>query len=289
MAERKKLEEYVLSPIQPSKTEIREKQRESRKKMKSQDIWDALRGEDGDDGISVEKAEINKEGHLILALSDGRVLDVGRVVGEQGEKGDVGSIDIDEIVSRVRDLIPDPDPVDIDKIVAAVRQAIEFPVQKTALEIIEEIKELGIKIPSEVVEGLDKLLEKLEGKLRQETNDRFSTLRLSGGNTNIRLKSNGSVVGQVETINFVNGSFTSVGDGREVNYTAPASGGGALAIITATGTIDDSNTSFTFADTPTVVIINGSIYRNGSGVTITGTAVTTSFPVGTGGFIFGLS
>lgn len=62
----------------------------------------------------------------------------------------------------------------------------------------------------------------------------------------------------------------------------------SFAIITMTGTVDDSNTSFTASSTPTVVVINGSSYRDGHGVTISDTSVTTDSPVGTGGDIYGL-
>ena len=50
----------------------------------------------------------------------------------------------------------------------------------------------------------------------------------------------------------------------------------------------NSNTSFTAASTPNIVIINGASYRNGAGVTISGTSVTTDNPVGVGGDIYGL-
>lgn len=67
-----------------------------------------------------------------------------------------------------------------------------------------------------------------------------------------------------------------------------ATGSGTFGIITVSGTIDDSNTSFTAASTPTIVVINGTNYRNGKGVTIAGTAITTDNPVGTGGDIYAL-
>lgn len=61
-----------------------------------------------------------------------------------------------------------------------------------------------------------------------------------------------------------------------------------VTVLTATGTIDDSNTSFTFSEEPTAVVINGAMYRDGNGVTISGTSVTTDFPVGQGGDIYGI-
>ena len=61
-----------------------------------------------------------------------------------------------------------------------------------------------------------------------------------------------------------------------------------VTVLIATGTVDDANTTFTFASEPTVVVVNGATYRTGKGCTITGTTVTIGYPVGTGGDIFGL-
>ena len=63
-----------------------------------------------------------------------------------------------------------------------------------------------------------------------------------------------------------------------------------LAVLTATGIIDDSNTSFTFTSAPTFLIINGAMYqKTGGAITWSGTTtVTLSIPVGINGSIFGL-
>jgi hypothetical protein len=67
----------------------------------------------------------------------------------------------------------------------------------------------------------------------------------------------------------------------------------ANSILSATGTIDDSNTAFTFTRKPTVIIYNGvAIIETGGAVTWSWDAgsltATLSSPVGTGGSIFGL-
>lgn len=67
---------------------------------------------------------------------------------------------------------------------------------------------------------------------------------------------------------------------------APASGG--LNFLAATGTVDNSNKTFTFASMPTLVIVNGATYRNGNGVTITDTAAVLDNPPGNGGDVYGL-
>jgi len=65
-------------------------------------------------------------------------------------------------------------------------------------------------------------------------------------------------------------------------------GSGSFGIIAITGTVDNSNTSFTAASAPSVVVVNGATYRNGKGVTIVGTAITLDNPVGIGGDLYAL-
>ena len=53
-----------------------------------------LPGRDGQDGLpgsSIETAVVNSNGHLLLGISDGTIVDVGRVVGPAGATGPVGA------------------------------------------------------------------------------------------------------------------------------------------------------------------------------------------------------
>lgn len=94
-----------------------------------------------------------------------------------------------------------------------------------------------------------------------------------------------------KTLNFVGGAGITISyahsNGRN-DITITATGTASLTPITITGTIDDSNTSFTAASEPNIVIINGASYRHGKGVTISGTSITIDNPVGVGGDIYGL-
>lgn len=73
-------------------------------------------------------------------------------------------------------------------------------------------------------------------------------------------------------------------------------GGGSSAVATpglsylplVTGTIDDTNRIFTFAKTPTIVVVNGASYINGFGVTIAGITATLDSAAGTGGSLYAL-
>ena len=60
-----------------------------------------------------------------------------------------------------------------------------------------------------------------------------------------------------------------------------------INILPATGTVDDSNTSFTFTEKPTEIIINGSSYIENGGWTWSILTATLDFPVGSGGKIYG--
>lgn len=97
----------------------------------------------------------------------------------------------------------------------------------------------------------------------------------------------GKVVGFTGVLNFKSG-FTVAINGGQIDVSATASGGGLAYLAVVSGTIDNSNKVFTFASTPTIVVVNGASYINGFGVTISGTTATLDNPVGTGGSIYAL-
>lgn len=71
-------------------------------------------------------------------------------------------------------------------------------------------------------------------------------------------------------------------------------GGGTLAILAATGTINDSNAAFVFPSLPKLVVVNGTAYeQTGGAITWTWNAgtltATLSSPVGVNGSIFGMA
>lgn len=75
---------------------------------------------------------------------------------------------------------------------------------------------------------------------------------------------------------------------RNANGQSVISSTGGFSVLTATGTVNDSNTVFTFVSSPTLVVVNGVSYRHGHGVTIVTTTATLDNPVGVGGDIYGL-
>lgn len=93
------------------------------------------------------------------------------------------------------------------------------------------------------------------------------------------------------------GSITWSYSGGTITISSPVGTGGSifgiggLSPITISGTINDSNVTFTATSQPTFLIINGSMYQQSGGAitwSYSGGTITLSSPVGTGGSIFGL-
>lgn len=150
---------------------------------------------------------------------------------------------------------------------------------RDSLELLQNDERLDIK----AIKGIDKLeksIEKLKG----------GNIQMYGGGRGIDISIDGTNKGLTKYVNLIGGtgvtlSTTIVGERTDITITASSS---ALTILTATGTIDNSNKVFTFVSTPTLVIVNGTAYRNGYGVTIVTTTATLEQPVGVGGDIYAL-
>jgi len=117
----------------------------------------------------------------------------------------------------------------------------------------------------------------------------------------LKLPSAENLVSKTELIDFLKrggyrgGGISSVttdatlsGEGTPSSPLTVVSSGG-YSILTATGTIDDTNTSFTFVSRPTEIVINGASYIENDGWTWAVLTATLDFPVGTGGKIYGRS
>lgn len=258
------LASFLKSPYQKEVTETKavkkEKKGEKDKNRNPEEIFEMLRGEDGVDGVSVISGEINTEGNLILTLSDETIFNAGKVRGEDGLPGDPGKDakvtekHIEEVVGRVLAALPETQEPDILAIAEAVRASL--PIAKvTGKEIAEALKEEEITLEIKAIKGLKELISKLREELANDTDNKVRNIRFAGGSTNIRIKNNSTPVGQVETINFIGATITSVGDGREINVTIPSSGGVIPEV--PTGTVNGSNTTFTVTNTPLWISVDG--------------------------------
>lgn len=61
--------------------------------------------------------------------------------------------------------------------------------------------------------------------------------------------------------------------------------GTGITVENPTGTVDDSNVSFTVSNEPKYIVVNGAQYFSGAGYTYLAGTITLDNPVGTGGFI----
>jgi len=104
------------------------------------------------------------------------------------------------------------------------------------------------------------------------------------------------ITSDVDSIDFVGSGVTISASGNALTATITG-GGGSFTILTATGTIDDTNTAFSFASKPSIIVMNGISYRDGDtigGVTAwtwdVPTLTATMFsPAGTGNSIYGIA
>jgi hypothetical protein len=106
----------------------------------------------------------------------------------------------------------------------------------------------------------------------------------------------GTLKGHSQYINFIAGTNISithnaVGERNDITISSSGGVGGSFTVLTATGTVDDSNATFTFTDEPQLVVINGAAYApTGGAITWSYNAgtVTLSSAVGTGGNIYAM-
>jgi hypothetical protein len=116
-----------------------------------------------------------------------------------------------------------------------------------------------------------------------------------GGRSLLQLYVGGAKKGAIQYLNLIAGTNVTLtyaqSSGRN-DVTISASGGGGGAPLVATGTINDTNVTFTFISEPQQLVINGLACRpTGGSITwsyVAGT-VTLSSPIGTGGDIYGIS
>ncbi len=202
--------------------------------------------------------------------------------GDPGTPGADAQIDYETIAQMVVPRIKVPEVkapvVDEAKIAKQAAKLIKVPKAKdgdpgkdakpeaVAAVITGMLKEGTLKINAEHVEGLDQKLAPIHDLERRHNSIRGGGDTVAAG-TNV--------------------TITRLPSGQaQINAT-----GAGLTPITVTGTVDDSNKSFTAATQPTLLNINGAFYLKTGGAytwTYVGTTITLNQPVGTGGSIFGI-
>lgn len=152
-----------------------------------------------------------------------------------------------------------------------------MPVNTQAIldQLFEEIKSGKRKLEVSHIDGLDTKFAEVRNAAAMGTPEIYgkNTWKRGGGDT------------------VVAGSGVTITNTPDGNKKISASGGGGITPITVTGTIDDSNTSFSADTEPTLLNINGAFYLKIGGAytwSYSGTTITLNEPVGTGGSIFGV-
>lgn len=100
-------------------------------------------------------------------------------------------------------------------------------------------------------------------------------------------------LGSIIDISYIRNAQTFMFNGKRIKIeelmhgSGSSSGGSTLHTETPTGTVDDSNVTFTVAHEPFYISVNGAIYSVGTGLYSTYVAgtITLTSAVGTGGFI----
>lgn len=194
---------------------------------------------------------------------------------------------LQDAIETVRTEIPDmptmPDLTPIDRKIAEVETKIPQLTPEKVRDLLLEAEPL----PTDSIDGLDDLIKKRVQIAPPGGRSLFSP-------AGFHLYTNGTKRGRANYLNLIPGtnvtiSYSHAHGRNDVTINATGGGeGGGLSVLAATGTVDDSNTEFTFASEPTLVVVNGTSYRHGHGVTIATTTATLDNAPGVGGDVYGL-
>lgn len=258
------------------------------------DIIKFLRGPKGDKGDKGEDSKAEEVAEfIVIPVVDELKKDedfIEKIRGEKGEsiKGEDGKdaeeVDIVEIAERVAELLPQQE-IDVKKLEKSILAKIPKIVEKeeaSADDLIEKLHTSKKKIKKTLVEGIDDMENMVRNSSRQMQN--FIQM---GGATQLRVKNNGTPLGAIETINFINPTLTvpQGGDGREVNVGFNV---GSTSILPATGVVNSGNLSFTFTVKPSIIVSDGAMYRETVGWTWNAGTLTATMIIPPNNDIFGI-
>lgn len=288
------------------------------KEMENDEVTTSMlrqKNESDNDSFSKIKMVVGKDGagiqdvdlvgyELVVTLDNGTQKTLGNIRGPRGIDGHTPTVE--ELISIIKPLIPEPrngrdgkdaKPLKKSEIVKMIKSLIPEPPEPpepvagrdgkdgkdgspdSGDDIINKInlvKKDGPKIKAEHVEGI----KDLGTKIFKEQD------YIHRGGTKIRIKEvDGSPnVAELKELIVPNGSLTDNGNGSlTLNIT------GGFTEVAITGTIDDSNDTFTCTTEPTYVVINGVWYKDTGGVytwSWSANTLTLSGPIGTGSVIW---
>ncbi len=105
----------------------------------------------------------------------------------------------------------------------------------------------------------------------------------SGGHT---IQDEGVSLTQRTKLNFIGAGVTATDDAANDATKITVSATGSFGKETPTGTVDDSNVTFTVANDPKYIVVNGATMFANAGYSYSAPTVTLDNPIGTGGNIF---
>lgn len=218
--------------------------------------------------------------------------------GAKGDKGDPGK---------------DAEEVDVQAIIGYIQKGIKIPVLPSKKEIASMIREMFPMLPQGFTdkdkrEIINEVFTKLKSEVKMpEINhskildDLIPLLKKKIKITDLEghAQTMRALESQIKQgIGYLHGGGDTLANGagytlvRNANGTVSLSISGAgTNILIATGTVDDSNTFFTFVSKPKIINVNGAFYRENFGWSWDDGTLTATLdnPVGTGGDIYGLS
>jgi hypothetical protein len=149
-------------------------------------------------------------------------------------------------------------------------------------EVVEKVNTASKKIKAEQVQGMT-------GLLREVANYGSNPQGHSTGGANqILIKNNGTLVSaHVTELDFTTGMSLTYGNNGKITVTA--TGGSGLTELTATGTVDSSNTTFTFLSQPTYIVSDHLWYKINVGWTWDAGTLTATMSVPPADDIWGFS
>jgi hypothetical protein len=96
---------------------------------------------DGEPGVSINKAEI-KLGNLVLELTNGKTLNAGKVVGEDGLDGEDAEIKEDELIKKILLALPKQEKLDEEVLLKKFIEQIPKEEKLTTDNVITKIKKI---------------------------------------------------------------------------------------------------------------------------------------------------
>lgn len=212
------------------------------------------------------------------------------------EGGDIDSIrkELSQQVNRLEGMIPSETDLSgleakIEQVRSEIPEIQPIPDKDTAQEIRDRLETL--KDDDRMDKSAIKGIEEIEEKVKKIELRPIGTA--GGGARGIQLYVDGAKKGIINYLNLVAGTNVTLtynrASGRnDITISATLAGGGSFSVLTATGAVDDSNVTFTFVSAPALVVVNGTAYRNGHGVAISGTTATLDSPAGVSGDVYAI-